>query len=511
MKKLIVFILSICFIASPLFAAPVEVDYMEYSSDANAQAAYVTNGTLTNHIPTNSGFETWSGGANALPDGWTSLNAVDTTGMREGTIKKVGTYSAKIYNSSSGGGGIYQDCHAALGINYWKGKTVTVGVWVYSTGTHSRIIVSDGVSDTSTYETVGDSTWRFITHTKTISSSATQLRVYCYNDQGSTTTTYFDNVFLAEGNAIQSGNNLVTLEAFSESTIKTQGSYALKAVAAITASLNKTLTKTFSSPIDLSGVNTLKLDMRASRTGANVKLGLHNATEYGLPTQTLSVPQIGYYTFAFREHINANQLTGKANRVKVILKAAEGPYGGLKLTKIYIGHQASSGDAYDFDGNQVEVKFAGGSGVTIAINTTATSDWTTFALDDTKNLIVSFDVANDTNNDDISTNNSAGGNFNSYYKVPAAEAEVTNVTGYSVQSGQLFGIVSILGDTTTELTPTISSADTYETKSWDISAVANADKNAIDKFIITPTNADAANTMYFDWFDSLSDYFFMVN
>jgi hypothetical protein len=36
-----------------------------------------------------------------------------------------------------------------------------------------------------------------------------------------------------------------TLQSYSESTIKTQGSYALKAVAAITDSLNKTLTKTF--------------------------------------------------------------------------------------------------------------------------------------------------------------------------------------------------------------------------------------------------------------------------
>ena len=70
--------------------------------------------------------------------------------------------------------------------------------------------------------------------------------------------------------------NLYTLQSYSESTIKTQGSYSLKAVAAATDSLNKTLTKTFASPLDLSGVNTLKLDMRATRTGSNIKLGLHN-------------------------------------------------------------------------------------------------------------------------------------------------------------------------------------------------------------------------------------------
>jgi hypothetical protein len=35
------------------------------------------------------------------------------------------------------------------------------------------------------------------------------------------------------------------LQSYSEATIKTQGSYALKAVAEATDSLNKTLTKTF--------------------------------------------------------------------------------------------------------------------------------------------------------------------------------------------------------------------------------------------------------------------------
>jgi len=121
------------------------------------------------------------------------------------------------------------------------------------------------------------------------------------------------------------------LQSYSESTIKTQGSYALKVVAAQTDSLNKTLTHTFATPIDLTGVNTLKLDMRSTRTGANVKVGLHDT-----------------------------------------------------------------------------------------------------------------------------------------------------------------------GGTTTELTPTISSADTYETKTWDISGVADADKNAIDTFVITPTNADEANIFYVD-------------
>jgi len=125
-----------------------------------------------------------------------------------------------------------------------------------------------------------------------------------------------------------------SLQSYSESTIKTQGNYALKVVAAQTDSLNKTLTKTFVVNQDLTGVNTLKLDMRASRTGANIKLGLHDT-------------------------------------------------GGM----------------------------------------------------------------------------------------------------------------------TTELTPTIVQADTYQTVTWDISGVSDANKDAIDTFIITVLNADSANTVYFDNFN----------
>jgi hypothetical protein len=66
------------------------------------------------------------------------------------------------------------------------------------------------------------------------------------------------------------------LQSFSESTIKTQGSYALKAVAAITDSLNKTLTRTATIG-DLTGVKNLRFDIRASRTGSNIKIGIVDA------------------------------------------------------------------------------------------------------------------------------------------------------------------------------------------------------------------------------------------
>lgn len=70
--------------------------------------------------------------------------------------------------------------------------------------------------------------------------------------------------------------NAPPLQSYSEATIKTEGTYALKGVALITTSLNRTLTRTISTPIDLTGINTIKFDIRASRTGSNIKIGLHD-------------------------------------------------------------------------------------------------------------------------------------------------------------------------------------------------------------------------------------------
>ena len=67
------------------------------------------------------------------------------------------------------------------------------------------------------------------------------------------------------------------LMAFSEASLKTQGEYSLKAVANVTTSLNKTLTKTFGVPIDLSNASQYSFDIRSTRTGSSLKIGIHDS------------------------------------------------------------------------------------------------------------------------------------------------------------------------------------------------------------------------------------------
>ncbi len=63
---------------------------------------------------------------------------------------------------------------------------------------------------------------------------------------------------------------------YSEQSIKQEGSYALKVVADQTSSLNKTATRTFTTPLNLSGNTYLSFYMRSSRTGSNVSVGIRD-------------------------------------------------------------------------------------------------------------------------------------------------------------------------------------------------------------------------------------------
>jgi len=64
---------------------------------------------------------------------------------------------------------------------------------------------------------------------------------------------------------------------YSESTIQTQGAYSLKCFAPAVETLDKYVVHDLSTPLDLSGVNSVEFDVRASRIGTNFKLSLRNS------------------------------------------------------------------------------------------------------------------------------------------------------------------------------------------------------------------------------------------
>ena len=73
------------------------------------------------------------------------------------------------------------------------------------------------------------------------------------------------------------GLQVSSLQCYSESSIKNQGSYSLKVIAAQTDSLNNTLTKSGFTIDFTDKKNTLKFDVYASRTGTNLRMKIHDS------------------------------------------------------------------------------------------------------------------------------------------------------------------------------------------------------------------------------------------
>ena len=68
-------------------------------------------------------------------------------------------------------------------------------------------------------------------------------------------------------------------------------------------------------------------------------------------------------------------------------------------------------------------------------------------------------------------------------------------TGSNIKLG-----ITDSGGTLTEITPNILSANTWQTVSWDISAVANTNKDVINTITVTMVDASVENTFYIDNF-----------
>ena len=107
------------------------------------------------------------------PDNWVVSSFAGGSVARETTIKKFGNYSMKM--ARGGVDGDYRQ-NAALdkGIDYWKGRTVTYGCWVYATvADRCKLVLTDGIEQTTSSFHTGDSTWQWITLTHTVNDSAT--------------------------------------------------------------------------------------------------------------------------------------------------------------------------------------------------------------------------------------------------------------------------------------------------------------------------------------------------
>ncbi|MEI6690379.1 MAG: glycine-rich domain-containing protein, partial [bacterium] len=117
--------------------------------------------------------------------------------------------------------------------------------------------------------------------------------------------------YASGGSGIVIVRYLYPLQDGTESSLKTEGSFALKGVAQITSSLNKTLTRTVSPTINLTNQNQVKFDIRSTRTGSNIKIGLHDAG--GITTEvTPNITAANAYQTVFWDLSSVNNVNKDA-------------------------------------------------------------------------------------------------------------------------------------------------------------------------------------------------------
>ena len=223
------------------------------------------------------------------------------------------------------------------------------------------------------------------------------------------------------------------LQSYSEATIKSQGSYSLKGVAKATNSLNQTLTRTISSPLDLSNNLSVSFDIRSTRTGSNIKIGLHDTGG----TTTEITPNI----------TSANTFQTATLDLSNVSSANKDAIDKIIITVV----NADADNTFYID------NFTSSS---TSLNNTVTR--TVAPMDLSSFVGISFWVRS-----------TVAGSFARFQ------------FGESTSNEQTYNI-------------TVNSANTWEQKTWNISAIPSSQRDAVTKFGFQFINDTQGATFYFD-------------
>lgn len=250
----------------------INIDLMEYSSDALAQAAYVSNFSYSDVDSTTGGTATASHNYGS----YVPARAIDNNDATEfaqgGGYGTVGAYwqvqllaaaaiqklQIKVKSGERAAGMKVQACNDGAS-------------WVDITGSLT-------IAATNNYQ--------YFTWANTTAYIYWRLTITVV---GPTT----DNV-IYEVQLLTAG-----LLCYAESTIKLQGSYSLK-IDAGTNTLNKTLTRTIAAPLDLQYYKAIIFNVYASRIGSNFTIGFHDS---GGTTTTHTINILAANTWQ-KEYVN---------------------------------------------------------------------------------------------------------------------------------------------------------------------------------------------------------------
>ena len=268
--------------------AALEIDYMEYATDGAAQSAYVTSATAyTAQYPTAQS-DTYVKATSQYSGSYVPYYSTDPAISLIGTdsgqqwLAVVGTTGTTRFHIDVGSAKIinriyYENAHASgggttSGVNNFilQGSNTGAGTFddlVYANDEGWATITGLSQNTFDQHVAANQADPKYIT----ISGNTTAYRYYAIkmvDNHGSVNELGIRHIEL----------QTAALNSFSESTIKTQGDYALK-LEATTDALNETVTKTLTGGdiLDITGKNTIKLDARSTGTGSNLQISIHDA------------------------------------------------------------------------------------------------------------------------------------------------------------------------------------------------------------------------------------------
>jgi hypothetical protein len=159
-----------------------------------------------------------------------------------------------------------------------------------------------------------------------------------------------------------------------------------------------------------------------------------------LANTSLAANQTGFTNYNHRMRVAGSQLSANGSAFRLTLAGVSSGTAAA-ISGMYAGHKAAAGDAYDFDGTQVQVKVGGNASFSVAAGATVVTDWITYAFDETKDFVVAFHT---TSGDIRCRVNTDTTNYDWWTKTGATEVSTANASGYSQSVGYDFGLVSLI-------------------------------------------------------------------
>jgi hypothetical protein len=151
---------------------------------------------------------------------------------------------------------------------------------------------------------------------------------------------------------------------------------------------------------------------------------------------TGSVINYTWNNYCWIQKVSASQLAADGAQVRILMIAATST--ATTFDDVFVSRVAGSGDAYDSQTDLTRVTFGGANGVTIPANGSTWSDWITYSLDSSQDLLVCMDVGNTS----AGYYDGATG-FTNYYKISSNDAGTENRSGFSTTATRRTGFTQI--------------------------------------------------------------------